>query len=102
MEEGGQEREIEIVTDSEMEQPTSDKKETEVVTDREKEIVEEDAQGDQPDKAVAREEPNWQEIMKFMAKQFRKQEENSKQKFDKIDENLRKQEGRTQGSKTKP
>ena len=30
------------------------------------------------DKAGAREEPSWQEMMKFMAEQFRKQEENSK------------------------
>ena len=53
-EEGGQEREIEVVTDSEMEQPTGDKEETEVVTNTEKERVEEDAQGDQPEKAEAR------------------------------------------------
>ena len=50
-EEGGQEQEIEVVTDSEMEQQTGDKEETEVVMDTEKEIIEEDAQGDQPDKS---------------------------------------------------
>ena len=71
--EGGQEREIEIFTDSEMEQLMGDKEETEVITDTDKEIVEEDAQGDQPDKAVAREEPNWQDMMKFMAEQFKEQ-----------------------------
>ena len=81
-EEGGQEREIKIVTDDEMEQPMGDKEET-VAIITEKEKIEEVAQGDQPDKAVAREEPNWQEIMKFMAEQFSKQEE----KFDKIIEN---------------
>ena len=53
-EEGGQEREIEIFTDSEMEQPVGDKEETEAIMSMEKEIVEEDAQGDQPDKAEAR------------------------------------------------
>ena len=37
------------------------------------------------DKAVAREEPNWQEIMKFMAEQFKKQEEQNKQTNEKID-----------------
>ena len=51
------------------------------VMDTEKEIVEEDAQGDQPDKAEARREPNWQEMMRFIAK-----------KFDKIDENFKKHE----------
>ena len=50
-EEGGQEQEIEVFTDSEMEQQTGDKEETEVIRDTEKEVVEEDAQGDQPDKA---------------------------------------------------
>ena len=54
-EEGGQEREIETFTDSEMEQTVGDKEETEAII-TEKEIVEEDAQGDQPD---------WQEIMKL-------------------------------------
>ena len=62
-EEDRREEEAEVVTDIEMEQQASDK---------------EDAQGDQPDKAVTREEPNWQDMMKFMAEQFRKQEENSK------------------------
>ena len=42
-EEGGQEREIVVVTDSEMEQQTGDKEETEAIMDTEKEIVEEDA-----------------------------------------------------------
>ena len=40
-EEGGQEQEIEVFTDSEMEQQTGDKEETEVITDTEKETVEE-------------------------------------------------------------
>ena len=52
-EEGGQEQEIEVVTDSETEQRTGNKEETEVMVNKEKEVVEEDAQGDQPDKAVA-------------------------------------------------
>jgi hypothetical protein len=77
IEEGGQEQEIELVTDSEMEQLTSDKEETEIVMDPETEIIEEDAQGDQPDKAVAREEPNWQDMMKFMAEQFKEQNKQS-------------------------
>ena len=46
--------EIEVVTDSEMEQQTGDIEETEIITDKEKEVVEEEAQGDQPDKAGAR------------------------------------------------
>ena len=46
---------------------------------KKKERIEEGAQGDQPDKAVAREEPNWQDMMKFMAEQFRKQEETFKE-----------------------
>ena len=41
MEEGGQEREIEIFTDSEMEQLVGDQEETEVIMSTEKEIVEE-------------------------------------------------------------
>ena len=53
-EEGGQEREIETFTDSEMEQPMGDKEETEVIMNTEKEIVKLDTQGDQPDKAEAR------------------------------------------------
>ena len=85
-EEGGQEREIEIFTDSEMEQPMGDKEETEAIMNTEKEIVEEDAQGDKPEKAEARREPNWQDMMRFIAEKcdkidenFKKQEENSKQ-----------------------
>ena len=65
-EEGGQEREIEVVTDSEMQQPMGDKEETEVVTNTEKGRVEQDARGDQPDKAEARREPDWQEMMRLM------------------------------------
>ena len=38
-----------MVTDSEMEQQIGDKEETEAIMDTEREIVEEDAQGDQPD-----------------------------------------------------
>ena len=48
------------------------------------------------DKAEASGEPNWQEIMKFMAEQFRKQNETLSEKFDKMEEenkeNFRKQE----------
>ena len=72
-EEDRREEEAEVVTDTEMEQQAS---------------VKEDAQGDQPDKAVAREEPNWQDMMKFMAEQFRKQEENSKKQNEILSENL--------------
>ena len=79
-------------TDSEMEQPMGDKEETEAIMNTEKEIVEEDAQGDQPDKAEARREPNWQDMMEFMAEQFRKQKENSKQTKEENKENFRKQE----------
>ena len=52
--EGGQEREIEVVTDSEMEQQIGDKEQTEAIMDTEREIVEENAQGHQPDKVAAR------------------------------------------------
>ena len=87
-EEGGQEREIEIVTDSEMEQPVGDKEETEAIMSTEKEIVEEDAQAFRPDKAEARGKPTCQEVMKFIAEQFRKHNE----RLNKINENFRKQE----------
>ena len=53
-EEDRREEEAEIITDTEMEQQAGDKEE-------------------------AREEPNWQDMMKFMAEQFRKQEETSKE-----------------------
>ena len=91
-------RQIETFTDSEREQPMGDKEETEAII-TEKEIVEEDAQGDQPDKAEARRGPNWQDMMRFIAEKFDKIEENSRkqnetlsEKFDKIDENFKKQE----------
>ena len=58
IEEGGQEQEIKLVMDSEMDQQTGDKEETEVVMEPETEIIEDDAQGDQPDKAEARREPD--------------------------------------------
>ena len=87
-EEGGQKREIETFTDSEIEQTMGDKEEIEAII-TEKEIVEEDAQGNQPDKAVTREEPNWQDMMKFMAEQFRKQEENAKQTKEETKESLK-------------
>ena len=64
-----------------MEQPAGDKEETEAIMSTEMEIVEEDAQGDQPDKAEARREPNWQDMMRFIA-----------ENFNKIDENFKKQE----------
>ena len=60
IEEGGQEQEIELVTDSEM---------------------------DQPDKAVAREKPNWQDMMKFMAEQFKEQNKQMNENFRKQEEN---------------
>ena len=59
---GGQEQEIELVTDSEMDQQTGDKEETEVITDTDKEIVEEDAQGDQPDKSNQKEDISIQAV----------------------------------------
>ena len=65
-EEGGREQEIEVVTDSEMEQQTGDKEETEVIMDTEKEIVEEDAQGDQPDKSAQKEDMSMQEMLKII------------------------------------
>ena len=43
-------------------------------------------QGDQQDKAVAREEPNWQDMMIFMEEQFRKQEETSKKQNETLKE----------------
>ena len=61
--------------------------------------MEEDAQGDQPDKAEARRKPNWQDMMRFIAEKFDKIDENSRkqnetlsEKFNKIDENFKKQE----------
>ena len=77
-EEIGQEQEMEIITDSEMEQQIGDKEETEVVLDMENEKQ-------AGDKAEASGKPTWQEVMKFMAEQFRKQEENSKQTSEKFD-----------------
>ena len=65
-EEGGQEQEIDVVTDSEMEQQTGDKEETEVVMDTEKEIIEEDAQGDQPDKSAQKEDTSMQEMLRII------------------------------------
>ena len=58
----------------------------------EKEIVEEDAQWDQPDKVEARREPDWQEMMRLMMeiidsiKESNKQtnEENSRKQNDKV------------------
>ena len=64
-----QEQEIELITDSEMEQQTDEIAETEIIMDKEKGVMEEDAQGDQIDKTGAREIPNWQELMNFMAEQ---------------------------------
>ena len=57
MKERETEEEIEVVTDSEMEQQTGDKEETEIITDKEKEIVEEDAQGD-PNQTTWKSEEN--------------------------------------------
>ena len=37
---------------------------------QEKEIVEEDAQGDQPDKVEARREPDWQEMMRLLVEKI--------------------------------
>ena len=52
-----QEQEIELITDSEMEQQTDEIAETEIIMDKEREPVEEDAQGDQIEKVGAREIP---------------------------------------------
>ena len=49
MKERETEEEIEVVTDSEIEQQTDNTKETEVIMDTERETVEEDAQRDQID-----------------------------------------------------
>ena len=51
------EQEIELITDSEMEQQTDEIAETEIIMDKEREPVEEDAEGDQIDKAGVREIP---------------------------------------------
>ena len=101
-EEGEQGQEIEIITDSEMEQQTDEITETEIIMDQEKEVNEEDAQGDQPDKSNKKEDMSMQELLRIIMESnkqineenkenFRKQEE----KFDKINEenkeNLREQ-----------
>ena len=58
-----------------MEQQADEITEPEIITDKEKGVMEEEAQGDQIDKAGAREIPSWQEMMNFMAEQFNKQKE---------------------------
>ena len=50
-----------------MEQQTDEITETEIIMDKEKEVTEEDAQGDQIDKAGAREGLNWEKLMEFMS-----------------------------------
>ena len=85
-EEGGQEQEIEVVTDSETEQQASDKEETEVSIGTEKETVEEDAQGDQSDKAGARGGLNWEKLMELMSSI----KEDNRLTNEKTNENLRK------------
>ena len=64
-----------------MDQQTGDKEETEVVRDPETEIIEEDAQGDQPDKSTQKEDMSMQEMLRIIM-------ESNKQT---IDENSRKQ-----------
>ena len=96
---GGQEQEIEVVPDSETEQQIGDKEETEAILDTEREIVEEDAQGDQPDKSTQKEDISMQELLRIIMESnkqinkenLRKQNETLSKKFDKIDENSRKQ-----------
>ena len=53
-----QEQEIELITDSEMEQQTDEIVETEIIMDKEREPVGEEAQGDQIDKGGIREIPD--------------------------------------------
>ena len=77
-----QEQEIELITDSEMEQQTDEIAEPEIITDKEKKIIEEAAQGDQPDKPNQKEDLSMQEMFKLLLENSKRLEE----KYDKTNE----------------